>query len=250
MEWQGSGKSSVSAGGQPAGGSTASRPTAPATNGLGLSWVGGSGGSSTIAPPDPEAQRLATLKSQLLGALPALPERPRSSSWRQNDLVNRADLIKSIRSDAALQSAFSGWEKLPADVKLAAGNRIAALEGALYGFEPAPIQVDAFLKKPAMGYYHPTEDKVHLSPDTLTDLRQFVNTLTHEQAHAYQWEKGVEAKQGRMDPADPLAATALAWHDNFFEYAQPKDGYEAYRTQSIEAHAFATGDGVAAGVFS
>lgn len=228
---------------------TESRSTPPAaSNALGLTWVGGSGGS--VTPLDPEAQRIAQLKSQLLGPLPAIPEKPQRDDWRQNDLLNRAQLIKSIRADAALQSAFADWEKLPADVKLAAGNRISALEGAIYGFQPASLQLDAFLKKPSYGFYHPVEDKVHLSPDTLSDLREFVNTVTHEQAHAYQWEKGVDAKNGRMAPSDPLYETALSWYGNFFDYAQPKDGYEAYRTQPIEAHAFATGDGVAAGVFS
>ncbi|MNT78309.1 hypothetical protein D3C72_2175340 [compost metagenome] len=77
-----------------------------------------------------------------------------------------------------------------------------------------------------------------------------MNTVTHEQAHAYQWEKGVDATKGRMDPADPLYDTAVSWYKNFFEYAQPSNGYEAYRTQPIEAHAFATGDTVAAGVIT
>jgi hypothetical protein len=208
------------------------------------------GGSGPVAPLDPEAQRLAQLKTQLTSPLAGLPAPAATPNWRQNDLINRSNLVKAIRSDAALQTAFADWEKLPTDVKLAAGNRIAAMEGALYGFQAAPIQVDAFLKKPAYGYYHPTEDKVHLSPDTLANLREFVNTVTHEQAHAYQWEKGVDAKSGRMDPADPLYSTAISWYENFFDYSQPNNGYEAYRTQPIEAHAFATGDSVAAAVFS
>lgn len=247
LEWRSGSTSSAPAGGKPAG-STSSPP--PSGNSLGLTWAGGSSSVAPAAPLDPEAQRLAQLKTQLIGPLPELPGPAQGTSWKQNDLINRANLIKGIRSDAALQSAFADWGKLPADTKLAAGQRIAAMEGAIYGFEPAAIQIDAFLKKPSYGYYHPTEDKVHVSPDTLTNLREFVNTVTHEQAHAYQWEKGVDAKKGRMDPADPLYDTAIGWYGNFFDYAQPTNGYEAYRTQPIEAHAFATGDSVSAGVFA
>ncbi|MNR81179.1 hypothetical protein D3C72_119160 [compost metagenome] len=248
LEWKSGTSSSTSA---PAGGKPAGTPAAPPTsNPLGMTWVGGSGGATPAAPLDPEAQKMAQLKTQLTSPLPALPGPAASSNWKQNDLQNRANLIKAIRSDAALQTAFTDWDKLPNDVRLAAGTRIAAMEGAIYGFEPAPLQIDAFLKKPSYGYYHPTEDKVHISPDTLPDLREFVNTVTHEQAHAYQWEKGVDAKSGKMNPSDPLYTTAISWYENFFDYAQPNKGYEAYRTQPIEAHAFATGDSVAAGVFS
>ncbi len=252
LEWRSG--SSTSA---PAGGSSPSKPSnptpAPGGNSLGLTWVGGSSGttgSTPAAPLDPEAQRLAQIKTQLTSPLPSLPGPAQGANWKQNDLMNRANLIKGIRADAALQSAFQNWESLPADAKLAAGNRIAAMEGQIYGFQPAPIQIDAFLKKPSYGYYHPTEDKVHVSPDTLADLREFVNTVTHEQAHAYQWEKGVDAKKGKLDASDPLYNTAISWYENFFDYAQPAAGYEAYRTQPIEAHAFATGDGVAAGIFA
>jgi len=246
LEWKSGTTTSAPPGGKPAG-----NPPAPATgNPLGLTWVGGSGNTAPTAPVDPEGPRNAQLKSQLLSPLPALPGPAASSNWKQNDLQNRANLIKAIRSDAALQTAFTDWATLPNDVRLAAGTRIAAMEGKIYGFEPAPIQIDAFLKKPSYGYYHPTEDKVHLSPDTMADLREFVNTVTHEQAHAYQWEKGVDAKSGKMSKADPLYDTAISWYQNYFDYAQPNQGYEAYRTQPIEAHAFATGDSVAAGVFS
>ena len=179
-----------------------------------------------------------------------LPERPTSDNWQQNDLRNRAALIVGIRGDAALQAAFADWDRLPNDLRLEAGKRISALEGAAYGFEPAALKVDHALSKPDYGYYHPTEDAVHLSADTLSDLKEFVNTVTHEQAHAYQWEKAEDAKKGRMPSSDPLHATALSWHANYFNYVQPHQGYQAYRTQPIEAHAFALGDAVSAGVFS
>jgi hypothetical protein len=252
LEWRSGSTSSAPAGGKPSGGkpATGSPSAPPVGNSLGLTWAGSTNSVAPAAPLDPEAQRLAQLKTQLTGPLPELSGPAQGANWKQNDLINRANLIKGIRSDAPLQSAFAEWEKLPSDAKLAAGNRIAAMEGAIYGFQPAPIQIDAFLKKPSYGYYHPTEDKVHVSPDTLTNLREFVNTVTHEQAHAYQWEKGVDAKKGKLDKADPLYDTAISWYDNFFDYAQPTNGYEAYRTQAIEAHAFATGDSVSAGVLA
>lgn len=204
----------------------------------------------TPPPSGLDPARLAEIRAQLAAALPALPERPQSQDWKQNDLSNRASLIMGIRGDAGLQAAFANWDALPNELRLEAGKRIAALEGAAYGFEPAAIQLDTSLRKPSYGYYHPGENQVHLSPDTLANLKEFVNTVTHEQAHAYQWEKAVDAKKGRMSADDPLYATAMAWHANYFNYTDPSYGYQAYRTQPIEAHAFATGDAVVAGVFS
>lgn len=246
IEWRTGSSTPLGGGGSPP---STSNP-ATGSNPLGLTWVGG---SSNAAPPptvDPEAQRLAQIKAQLTSPLPPLPGPAQGANWKQNDLVNRANVIKAIRSDPALQAAFENWDKLPMDAQLTAANRVSAIQGQIYGFQPAAVQVDAFLKKPSYGYYHPTEDRVHVSPDVLGDLREFLNTVTHEQAHAYQWEKAVDAKKGKMAPSDPLYETALAWYDNYFNYVQPADGYEAYRTQPIEAHAFATGDGIVAGVFA
>ncbi|MOA44737.1 hypothetical protein D3C78_1670570 [compost metagenome] len=91
---------------------------------------------------------------------------------------------------------------------------------------------------------------MHISRDVLADARNFVNTVAHEQAHAYQWEKGKAAATGQMLPSDPLYPAARSWYDNYFNYQQPTSSYQAYRTQPIEEHAFATGDAVAGGVFS
>jgi len=281
VEWR-SGNSPSGQGGLQVGGGRASSST-----GLGVEWRGGNaGGAGAISPPPPETNsesqpkpspepetkaetkppagsaskptdaaplnsaRLAKIRQALVGPLPALPERPTSDNWQQNDLRNRAALIVGIRGDAALQAAFADWDRLPNDLRLEAGKRISALEGAAYGFEPAALKLDSGLSKPDYGYYHPTEDAVHLSADTLSDLKEFVNTVTHEQAHAYQWEKAEDAKKGRMPSSDPLYATAMAWHANYFNYVQPHQGYQAYRNQPIEAHAFAVGDAVSAGVFS
>ncbi|MNX06858.1 hypothetical protein D3C86_365320 [compost metagenome] len=286
VEWRGGNSGLGASNGSGTSGIGASSGGGGRSGGLDVGWSGNAGGSGAISPPPPEtgseiqpkpspepetkaetkppaeseskptdaaplnSAQLAEIRQALVGPLPALPERPTSDNWQQNDLRNRAALIVGIRGDAALQAAFADWERLPNDLRLEAGKRISALEGAAYGFEPAALKLDSGLRKPDYGYYHPTEDAVHLSADTLSDLKEFVNTVTHEQAHAYQWEKAEDAKKGRMPSSDPLYATAMSWHANYFNYVQPHQGYQAYRSQPIEAHAFAVGDAVSAGVFS
>jgi len=196
-----------------------------------------------------DAAALAEIQTQLLAPLPEIPERPTSDNWQQNDLRNRAALIVSIRQDPGLQAALANWDQLPDSMRLEAGKRISSLQGAIYGFTPAGIQLDVSLRPPSNGYYDPGSNQLHVSQGVLADPQNFVNTVTHEQAHAYQWEKGAAAKQGRMAETDPLYATALTWHDNYFNYQDPANSYQAYRQQPIEVHAFATGDAVAAGVF-
>jgi hypothetical protein len=227
-------------------GGTNGGSTGGVTNGPSTGSTGGvnAGGAAL------DAAALQDIQSKLTAPLAGIPEVPQGDNWRQNDLRNRAALVVAIRQDEGLQAALANWDQLPDSMRLEAGKRISALQGAVYGYTPAGVQLDPSLTAPANGYYDPGSGKLSVSRDVLANPREFVNTVTHEQAHAYQWEKGKAAKQGRMDTSDPLYATARAWYDNYFNYQEPSYGYQAYRQQPIEEHAFATGDAVAAGVFS
>jgi hypothetical protein len=215
--------------------------TAPA----GGSPVAGGGTASPASPTAGDVQRL------LSEPLPALPGPAKGPDAQQNDLQNRAEAIKAIRQDPALQAALANWNALSNDVRLQAGQRMSAIMGKVYGFKPFDVEIDPSLRPPTQGYFSPGTNQLALSPSILSNPQEFVNTVTHEQAHAYQHEKARDASSGRLPASDPLYATARAWGQNFSNYATPDyNGYQAYRNQPIEAHAFATGNAISAGVFA
>src|SRR5690606_19469459 len=80
LTWVGGGSSPVGGGSSPVGG--------------GNNPVGGTSGKTPVSKPDPEAQRLAQLKTDLLSPLSGVPGPAQGANWKQNDLVNRANLIK------------------------------------------------------------------------------------------------------------------------------------------------------------
>lgn len=216
----------------------ATPPTKPSEGGSPVQ-----GGGAPAAPGD--------LRSLLSAPLPALPGPAQGSDASQNDLRNRSELIKGIRQDPGLQTALANWDRLPQDLRLQAGQRISDMMGKIYGFEASRVEIDPSLRAPTLGYFNPGSNQLCVSSDILRDPKTFVNTVTHEQAHSYQHQKANDAMSGRLPASDPLYATARTWGQNFANYRDPNvHGYAAYRNQPIEAHAFATGTAVSAGVFN
>lgn len=193
-------------------------------------------------------QALEDLQAQLAGPLPALPERAVAETWQQADQANRTALIAALRGDEAVSNGLAAWQQLPQGLKLQLGERISAIQAEAYGFRPVTLRIEA---GPYRGGFHPANGgEVTIGPKALVSASEFLNTVVHEQTHAMQWEKGEALVRGRLDSADPYGAVAAGWLDNFYDYASPSAGYKVYRSQPIEAHAFATGDAVAAAVMA
>ena len=201
------------------------------------------GDTLRLSTPD---RALEDLKAQLAAPLPPLPARAPRGNWPEEDLARRAALIQALQADEAVTRALASWKQMPQDLKLKLGERISAVQAAVYGFRAVPLRVEP---GPYRGGFHPANGgEITIGPKSLVSAAEFLNTVVHEQTHAMQWEKGLAASRRQLDAADPYAAVATRWHDNFFDYAPPSAGYRAYREQPVEAHAFATGDAVAAAV--
>jgi hypothetical protein len=200
----------------------------------------------TLSAPQVPLERL---KAQLEGPLPPAPaSKPETTDWKGRDRFDRETLIKTLRQDVAVTAGLSAWKTLPPDLKLQLGQRISNIQAAIYGFKPVTLR---FEDGPYRGGFHPGNGgEITIGPKSLVSAREFLNTVVHEQLHAFQWEKGNQALRKQLDPADPYAAIAPAWLDNFYAYQTPARGYRAYRDQPIEAHAFATGDQVSAAVLA
>lgn len=191
----------------------------------------------------------------LLSPLPSVTYPSSATSFREVDHFQRAQLIQNIKNDPALQEAFENWDKLGYAAKMQAGVRISDMQAHSYGFPAAPLRLEADLvKDPNLyGFYSSGNGTVSISPHRLGDLAEFVNTIVHEQAHAYQYFLVGDAKravdEGKVDESHFMVEMARVFRGNFMNYVSGDEDYTAYRTQPIEAHAWATGDGVTNGVF-
>lgn len=207
--------------------------------------VRGGGGTPNVPPTAP-----GDVRGLLASPLPELPGPAAGSSWSQNDLKNRAEVTKALRADPGVQAALQNWNQLSESDRMQAAQRMSAIMGEVYGFTPFNVGIDRSLQGTStQGYFSPSQNKIAISPSLLQNPREFVNTVIHEQAHAYQHEKAQAASRGTMSPNDPLYQTARTWGQNFANYVSGGN-YQAYRSQPIEAHAFATGEAISAGVFS
>jgi hypothetical protein len=174
------------------------------------------------------------------------------TTFQARDDQNRAWAASAIRGDAAVRDAFARWDSLSLPQRLQVAERISMLLGNIYGYTPARCSYDASLAGTStLGYFRSNEGKLYLSDTSLSSPRRLVSTLTHEQAHAYQWEMGVRWNRGQIAVNDPVAPFARAWYANFFNYLDAdQSGYSAYASQPTEAHAFATGNAITRLVFS
>lgn len=210
------------------------------------------GSAGTVSQEDLQEQII----TKLLDPLP-LPSRSNGvTSFKEWDLQKRGQLIENIKNDPGLQEAFQNWDRLGYAAKMQAGVRISDMQALEYGFPAAPLRFDTDLVKDpsAFGYYSFRDRQISMSPYHLDDLPEFVNTIVHEQAHAFQDYATFDVEQavalGKLDESHFMVQTAREWSRNFDNYIPPNKDPEGYRTQPVEAHAWATGDGIMNGVFS
>ncbi|HEY9857204.1 MAG TPA: hypothetical protein V6D05_15780 [Stenomitos sp.] len=190
--------------------------------------------------------QLEQLKAQLASPIPPLPSVPPSQDWQTRDLACRQALIQTLLQDEAVMKGLRSWPRLPQDLRMLLGERIATIQGGIYGFHPRPLGLE---QGPYRGGFQAGSNQpITFGPKSMVSAAEFLNTLVHEQTHAMQWEKGDAASRKKLDPADPYAAIATTWFDNFFDYTPPSKGVRAYRAQPVEQHAYATGDAVAEAV--
>jgi len=91
------------------------------------------------------------------------------------------------------------------------------------------------------GFYDPENHTLNFGSSELEhdDPREAVNTLAHEDRHAYQdWV--LDHPKAHHD-----AAEVDAWRDNSDNYIRPELDYEGYRNQPLERDVWAYGDRVA-----
>ncbi|MGE5707273.1 MAG: hypothetical protein ACM3YO_02990 [Bacteroidota bacterium] len=188
-------------------------------------------------------ESLTRLKVQLENPLPPAPSKPETSDWESLDRFCREALIQSLRQDEAVNAGLKSWNALPQDMRLLLGKRISDIQAGIFGFQPAPIRFEEGIYRG--GFQPGTKPSIDIGPKARVSANEFLNTVVHEQNHAFQWEKANKAMIKKLDPNDPYAAVAETWLDNFIEYTNPSKGVQAYRSQPIEVQSASIGNQIA-----
>lgn len=190
-----------------------------------------------------QTNQLEDLKNRLEGPLPPAPTKPGTPDWESLDRFCREALIQSLRQDEAVSAGLKDWNSLPQDMKLLLGKRISDIQASIFGFQPAPIRFEEGIYRG--GFQPGTKPTIDIGPKARVSASEFLNTVVHEQNHAFQWEKANKAMIKKLEPNDPYEAIAETWLDNFIDYTNPSKGVLAYRSQPIEVQSASIGNQVA-----
>lgn len=184
-------------------------------------------------------------------------------TFSQQDDYQKDLLVRSLTSDPQVMEALKNFDSLSLRDKTNLAQAIADKQAAIYGFEPTEIYLDPGSPHNEGGGYSFATKRVRLGALALNDPTEFVNTIAHEHAHAYQHQVEERLSSGTLSKDDPLYRTAEKWLDNQKAYIPaPNDSlaeakahwseYQAkqkkYQSQPVEKHAWETGDYVSAEV--
>lgn len=166
--------------------------------------------------------------------------------WFLEDRQRQYQAFNTIGNDPRAVNALKNWNGLTEAQKAQMGQYVAYQQGLAYGFKPVPIEiVQSFPGNPNQyGVFLPDRGVLQVRADQLANPSNFLNTVFHEQLHAYQWENVQKLRNGQMAVTDPLYNITKEWSDNWYGYrtGQGTGGYTDYFSQPLEAHAFNGGN--------
>lgn len=203
-------------------------------------------------PPPDEPLEPVSAPAPPLSAMPwvgpaPIPAAAETAAWERLEAARTGRLVAAAATDPLVLAALAAWPDLADAERLQAATRLAALEGRVFRFTPAPMTVSEELvetdEDEDFGAYDDEDTRaIELAAFVIArdDPRDFLDTVVHEQLHAYQHQKEHDAATGRLPADHPLAPEARAWHFNAEHYTAFEDGEAAYAAQPVEAHAFAT----------
>lgn len=183
------------------------------------------------------------------------PSRQDDQDDHQKDLV-----VSNLASDPQVMEALRNFSSLSISDKLDLAQTIVNKQAAIYGFQPEPIVYDPQLGEGILGVHRSLSHDIALNLGALRSPEQLINTVTHENAHAYQSQLSDALVNGTLPTTDPLYQTALQWTRNIHAYKNPPELEKplspeeaqamsrAYMEQPIERHAYDTGNHIAAEV--
>ena len=171
-----------------------------------------------------------------------------------------AQVADDLANDPVIQEAHKEWKTWTKDEQSLKDNKdklegmmkqVIALQSKRLGIDPpTPVETYIDTKKPgSYGGFDGSKKKISLNLGTATidDFREMLDTLTHENTHAYQ-RKLLEAKQaGTLKPGEPDYNAAVMFELNTnkgYVTSSESDQYPgkgAYEQQIKEVHAWRAG---------
>ena len=193
------------------------------------------------------------LQRKLYDALDYDPE------FKKGDLARRGALVDALLADDEVVEARDKWGEMSTDDRLKVLMKVLMAECRVYDIPPPKVRL--FCEPPGdEGYFSGATMTLNLNTHPFSDFgdyKEAVNTVVHENAHNYQEVLVQRLREGILRPEDPDYGQALifAANDGVFGYVDPDEedtidddepNRNPYKTQPVEAHAWDTGDGVAA----
>lgn len=211
-------------------------------------------------PPDKQTQKQAFELGNRITRLTDLePEFVEHQQKLEEHLVNR------MRRDPEIAHARENWKKLSDDRRLAILDRAVTMHAEVFGYTK-PVVALIHEEKHSTGSkvngVHYGKSATH--PDGLIQLNSFkgtsfhnfhsaLNTAIHEATHAHQHDLASKFLNRGMDSglndAEKKQAHQFFWTTKGAFYTYVKNiGYENYKAQNIEKHAFTQGAAISARV--
>ena len=216
----------------------------PATNRLYLALQQASRATQQISQILQQAERDA--------AAPFQQKDPRVTGALANAVTAGSSSADSGPSSLS-QAVKDRWSKLSTPEKIQTLQKMADEIAAKYGMDSLPVSVTYLVDPPGrdlMGRWNGSQ--IQIDTNNLDDPDAVIDTLAHEARHAVQqhmadqatpnfWLSILQAIGLEKTPEWPQHGiseeTAKIWDDNFHDYHQPKDDFEEYLNQPIEADA-------------
>jgi hypothetical protein len=184
-------------------------------------------------------------------------------AFNEREAAKRKDTAKALAADPLVQKAHKEWPDWAADpekhkddiekfVRQVIGKQ-SELNG-LKGKEPTIKFEKSELSASTNGSYDVGSQTLSISR-VHPDFKEMLNTLTHENTHAFQDSLVQQLQAGAITPKHPdyMAATAMQMNrehgyisPELSKQYDPENHERAYKEQCSEKHAFAAGDEIAA----
>jgi len=156
----------------------------------------------------------------------------------------RQRFYDSAVTDPVISHAEANWAKLSPAERQRAVERVAALQGEIFGFDPVPIE---FEEMPGQfgGRYDRNRNVIVLNSKP-SEGRHTIFNAAHEAGHVFQRRLREDFRAGRIAPDDPRypLAEALSLVDPYYirpnddrVKRRPEENLERYEKQPSEKHA-------------
>lgn len=182
-----------------------------------------------------------------------------------DDYAKKSEAVADdLAGDDDLKEAKKNWKEWSKDAKSREKNfpkikalmeKIVKIQCEKLGMPVPEVEIYEEPTKPgSCGYFSPNDGKIHINKyaDATWDLKELIDTMTHENTHNYQDRMIKQLHDGQIKEGDDayMPAVMFALNGGPGGYISPDEAKQigdrgAYDGQPMEAHAWKTGGEIA-----